>query len=337
MTTRPPRAFSALLTLFCRDEVGREIRADLAEEFDDLVKRVGPLAARAWYRRQALRSVLARTVSHASRLVSRLGGSLSLVRAPDIRLAVRSLRHAPWYAATIVAVVALSIALAATVFAVVDGLLFKPLPYADPDRLVRIEPRSGRAPETRSGSISPEDIDGWQSAMPDIPLSALRVESATGLERLNESALGLALVRPNLLETLGVRPLLGGFSADDLAPQRVPRPALRPVLITYDLWRTRFDGDPAIVGRTVQPVDPTAASIRVAGVLPRNFVVPAARPAQLMMPAPLRHAQSWRDTVLLARLPDGVTIEAFRGRIEAAMGQWVAIATGPHDCPIARK
>jgi len=58
----------------------------------------------------------------------------------DLRYAVRTLWRAPWYSATVIGVIALGMALSTTVFAVVDGVLFKPLPYPDADRLVAVEP-----------------------------------------------------------------------------------------------------------------------------------------------------------------------------------------------------
>jgi predicted permease len=244
----------------------------------------------------------------------------------DIGPAIRSLRRAPWYSAAVIAVVALALALATTVFAVVDGVLFKPLPYADPGRLVAIEfgfYREG----VFGGRISPEDLDAWQAGVPEIPLAAVRVDDTTGLERVNEPGLGLAHIRPNLLEVLGVRPFLGGFSQDDLDLLRAERPPIRPVLITYEFWQSRFGGNVDAIGRLVESHNPSYMPVRIAGVLPAGFVVPAARGARLVMPSATRHAGSLRDTTVLARLPDGLPVEVFRSRLEAAM-QHAATARG---------
>src|SRR5262245_18007784 len=64
----------------------------------------------------------------------------------DLQYAVRSLRRAPWYSAIVIGVIALGMALSITVFAVVDGVLFKPLPYPNADRLVAIEPGFNNLP-----------------------------------------------------------------------------------------------------------------------------------------------------------------------------------------------
>jgi hypothetical protein len=94
--------------------------------------------------------------------------------AGDLRHAVRSLRAAPWYAATVIGVMALGIALSATVFAVVDGVLFKPLPYPDPDRLVAIQP--GFTDPTVRGRppVSAIELAAWQAAMPDAQFTVCR-------------------------------------------------------------------------------------------------------------------------------------------------------------------
>ena len=72
----------------------------------------------------------------------------------DLRYALRSFSRAPWYSATVVGVIALGMALSTTVFAVVDGVLFKPLPYPQADRLVAIEPGFNNLPAPASPSAS---------------------------------------------------------------------------------------------------------------------------------------------------------------------------------------
>jgi predicted permease len=320
---RPPRVARRLLTALLHDEPGRDIRADLSEEFEQIAAREGTRAARGWYQRQVARSVGARMAGAVARLAGLVTGApAGLARLAriggDLGPATRSLRRVPWYSATIVAVVALSIALSTTVFAVVDGVLFRPLPYADADELVAVDLgffRDG----VLGGRVRPEDLDAWQAGVPDVPLSSVRVVDVTGLERVNEAGLGLALVRPNLLDVLGVKPLLGGFSPDHLELARLERPPMRPVLISYDLWQQRFAGETAVVGRLIDPVDPTATPLRIAGVLPPGFAVPAVRAAELVMPSADGHARSLRDTTVIARLPDDVASEAFRGALEAAM------------------
>ena len=72
----------------------------------------------------------------------------------NIRLAFRTLRRSPWYAATVIGTIALSISLAATAFAVVDGVLFKPLPYPAPERLFHLQGSAGPGEGTASLSLA---------------------------------------------------------------------------------------------------------------------------------------------------------------------------------------
>ncbi|MEX2271915.1 MAG: FtsX-like permease family protein [Vicinamibacterales bacterium] len=324
----PPRVAQRLLVLLCRGEVGRDVAADLAEEFADVARRHGIRAARQWYRRQVVRSIRDRTFAAAARVV---GVSLRAgVRGPavavrlaragrDIGPAIRSLRRAPWYSATVIAVVALALALATTVFAVVDGVLFKPLPYADADELVAVELGFFRD-NVYSGRVLPEDIDVWQAALPDVPMSSVRVLETTGFERVNEPDLGAAYVRPNLFEVLGVQPLLGGFSQEDLELLEAVRPPVRPALVTYEFWQSRLGGEVAVIGTEIEPENPSYTPIRVAGVLPPGFTIPAKHDAQFVM-AGGGHARAIRDTTVLARLPSGVSPEVFRERLESVLAR----------------
>lgn len=323
-SVKPSVAARRVLELTCRGETGRDVAADLAEEFADVAERRGFRAARGWYRRQVVRSIAARMADAAARLGGLVTGAPAglarLLRiGGDLGPAARSLRHAPWYSATIVAVVALSIALSTTVFAVVDGVLFKPLPYANADELVAIELGFYRD-NVYGGRVLPEDIDVWQAALPDVALSSVRVADATGFERVNEPDLGVAYVRPNLFEVLGVQPLLGGFSREDLELLEAVRPPVRPALVTHEFWQTRLGGDVAAIGTEIEPENPSYTPVRIAGVLPPGFTIPAKRDAQFVM-AGSGHARTIRDTTVLARLPAGVSAEVFRERVEAVLAR----------------
>jgi putative ABC transport system permease protein len=238
----------------------------------------------------------------------------------DARYAVRALTRSPWYSLTVSGVVALGLSLAATVFAIVDGVLFKPLPYPDGHQLVAIDPGFSTPPRS-AGNVGPDLIDQWQAGVPDVKLSALVVATESGLERPNEPPLGLARMRPDLFDVLGIHPLLGGFTAEDIEMARQTRPAVMPVVISYDLWQRRFEGDPGIVGRTVEAADPFAPSFRIAGVMPRHFVLPAAQPAQVLFPN--RYTAAVGRGMILARLPDGTTPATVRPRLERAMAEAV--------------
>ena len=96
----------------------------------------------------------------------------------ELRYALRSLRGTPWYSLTVIAVVGLSLALAVTVFAVVDGVVFKGLPYPDPDQLHLM---SGPT------ALSVQDAREWSAAVPDVPLATLQSTFTVGVTTVDEA------------------------------------------------------------------------------------------------------------------------------------------------------
>jgi predicted permease len=253
----------------------------------------------------------------------------------DLRYAVRSLWRAPWYSATVIGVIALGMALATTVFAVVDGVLFKLLPYPDADRLVAIEPGFNNLPAPASPSASPakrvssasvRDIADWQAAVPDAAITGFQATHWSGMgEGVNEPLFGMALVQPNFFDTIGVRPLVGRLVASDFDHDD----AVRPVVITYELWRSRFHGEPDVIGQTYIG-DPTSGrGFRVAGVMPRGFVFPSDVAVNFIapyVPSPDVLSDPTRRTIhaTIARLPQGMSTAAFRARVEAGMAATAA-------------
>ena len=253
----------------------------------------------------------------------------------DLRYAVRSLWRAPWYSATVIGVIALGMALATTVFAVVDGVLFKPLPYPDADRLVAIEPGFNHLPAPASPSASSakpvagasvRDIADWQAAAPDAAITGFQAARWPGMgEGVNEPLFGMALVQPNFFDTIGVRPLVGRLVASDFDHDDV----VRPVVITYELWQSRFHGEPNVIGQTYIG-DPTSGrGFRVAGVMPRGFVFPSAVAVSFIapyVPSPDVLSDPTRRTIgeTIARLPQGMSIAALRARVEAGMAATAA-------------
>ncbi|HET9267491.1 MAG TPA: hypothetical protein VFO31_04980, partial [Vicinamibacterales bacterium] len=176
----------------------------------------------------------------------------------DLKFTWRALRQSPWYSAAVIGVIALTLALATTVFAIVDGVLFRPLPYPDADRLVVVQPgfRSvpPRAPqpwerETGRYGTSAVDLASWQAAVPDAMFTAYRVQGWSGAgPGINVDVAGVARVRRNFFDVVGVRPLFGGFSDGDYEP----RPGgVMPVILMYETWQSRFAGAPDVIGRTI--------------------------------------------------------------------------------------
>src|SRR5882672_4947241 len=183
----------------------------------------------------------------------------------DLRYALRQLRKNPGFAAIVGLTVALGIGATTAMFSLVDGALFRSLPYPHADELVSV------------GVIAPI-IDGeflfagnylaWRRQQ--TPFSGFT--SSTGVNDCDVTddrpvRVTCAAVESTFLPTFGVQPLLGrNFTPDEDRPD-----APKVALLSYGLWQSRFGGDPAIVGRTI-PLDGRAA--RILGVLPRDFEFP---------------------------------------------------------------
>lgn len=248
----------------------------------------------------------------------------------DIRYSVRALRRSPVYALTVIGVVALSMTLATTVFAVVDGVLFRPLPYPAANHLYAIEPGFTHLPAPAANaaasrpifSASPLDVANWRSAAPDLSITAFRAQGWGGLgEGVNEPAYGGALVEANFFDTIGVQPLAGGFAASDFDHED----RVRPVIIAHELWQTRFHGMPDVIGQRYIG-DPTASEkwgFRVVGVMPPGFVFPSSRVAVRMIGPLVANRDKVFDPTLrslsevIARLPAPIPADALAERLAA--------------------
>ena len=187
----------------------------------------------------------------------------------DVRLALRLIRRSPGFAAIIVLTLALGIGANAAIFGVVNGLLLRPLPVADPFRLVTISSDAAIARGYPAGfgwsfamweELQPH-VDRFDGALAFTPA---RFDLAPSGER--EVVEGL-FASGRYFATLGVPAILGRtFTADD---DRPGGGAAGPVaVIGYGLWQRRFGGDAGVIGRPL-PIDGVTATI--VGVTPPEF------------------------------------------------------------------
>ncbi len=184
----------------------------------------------------------------------------------DLRLAVRQCRRTPLFALVTAATLALGIGANSAIFGVVYSVLWRPLPYNDPNALVMVWSNNTKQGEPRN-PVSPANYDAFRSAP-----SLARVEGmysfvipvAMRLGAEPEVVQGSA-VTPGMLDLLGRPPLLGRtFQAGDTTPA---------VVLGYDLWQRRFGADRAIVGRTIA-IDGLPQKAMILGVMPEDFVFP---------------------------------------------------------------
>lgn len=292
------------------------VLGDLAEDLTRHRATSGALRSTLWL----LGEVRSLTRSYRVQQSSRTHGlHLWAAATRELHHAVRSLRHAPGYSLAVIGVLALGMTLATTVFAVVDGVLFKPLPYPRSAELMSIQAgfRGVQGPSGMRPFVSVNDITAWRRAMPDVRFTLFRTSRSARFEETNDAPLGVAEIERDFFDVIGVRPLLGGFSPDHFEEQS----NVGATIISYQLWQSRFGGAPDIVGRRI--VRGTAA-MDIVGVMPPSFVFPARQNAQVLMP--LRFTEKdrtdprMRAFEALARIPSAATAETTRERIEATMG-----------------
>ena len=177
----------------------------------------------------------------------------------DLVGAVRSLTAARGFTVLTVLALALGLGANSAVFAVVDGVLLKPLPYAAPERLAMLWSENPRAPG-ETNPLSPANFDDLRTMSQsfetlDYALSFLVRVAIDGQE--DQGVLQVMRVGPTMLDVLGMRPQLGSTIAADA----------RDVAVLSDrAWRTRFGADPAVIGRRI--VVTGAEALTIVGVAP---------------------------------------------------------------------
>ena len=175
----------------------------------------------------------------------------------DVRYALRTLRKSPGFTAVALLTFALGIGANTAVFSVVSGILFRPLPYANPDRLASIWP---------SRAISNAELEYMQShAKAFEAVAAFSPGWGVAMTGGGEPRqLDAARVSTNYFRTLGVRPALGReFTDGESSPGQWD-----VAVISHALWTTQFGSDSAIIGRVVQM---DRAPTRIVGVMPAGF------------------------------------------------------------------
>ncbi len=196
----------------------------------------------------------------------------------DIRYGLRLLSRSPTFTAVAVLTLALGIGANTAIFSVANAVLFRPLPYADPDRLVHLNERGKQADNI---SISFPDYFDWKSqnqVFDGMALMHRRAFILTGGEQ-PERVVG-AEASWDFFPVLGVRPVLGRtFTQEE---DRIG--ADRTVVLSNALWKRAFGGDASVVGRTLR-LD--SQSYTVVGVMGPDLDLPS-RETQLWVPVGLR-------------------------------------------------
>ena len=243
---------------------------------------------------------------------------------PDVTFALRGMLRRPGFAAVIIVTIALGVGANAAIFSVVNGILFRPLPYRDVDRVVAFTHEEPHWLVAEPQYATYRDKARSLASLAAYTVGEVNVETKS--EPVRVASAGVSL---NFFTTLGVQPMLGRAFAtgDDLT-----RPAT-VVLLSHDLWETSFNGDSAIVGAKVVL---NGMPRTVIGVMPPRFEYPA-KATKIWLPACSQRTCASLTTLqpdpvdgwathylfLVGRLRDGFDVEQARSETNALARQIV--------------
>jgi putative ABC transport system permease protein len=222
----------------------------------------------------------------------------------DMRVAVRSLSRTPGFAAIIVLTLSLGIGATAAIFSVLQGVLLRPLPYPNPDRIIQVWTENAVQgwPEDVSSYHNFADWREQSRAFAEMAGYSGSIGTVTGDGETQEFT-GAAVV-PTFFDVMGVRAAIGRTL--EMADQEEGRPV---IVISDELWRQRYSSDPGIVGKGIVM---NGVSREIVGVMPPAYNAPTPD-AQYWVPFPATIAEEtgrgsfWMS--VRGRLNPGVTME----------------------------
>jgi putative ABC transport system permease protein len=250
--------------------------------------------------------------------------------AQDVRHALRLMRRDPTFTFAALATLALGIGLNTAIFSVAYGVLWRPLPYHAPDRLIVISSAQQTEAGVKTfGTWAPASYEGLRTRVTALDsLTAYTSISAELTGRGEPLQVPGLTVSPNFFATLGVAPtrgrafLTGAQAADDESS----------AIISDRLWRTLLEADPAIVGRTVT-IDGLPRT--VVGVLPPDFSFRPALRNGVLPESDIFLASHWAGDsgtraflFLLGRLTSGATRERAEAELTALLSDSSIVPTG---------
>ena len=249
----PPRLASWLIKRIAGREQCRYVLDDLAEEFAQIAGQVGRASANRWYWRQALTSVVPLLTAGVPRLRSTF--------RIHVRDSIRTIVRSPGLSGVIIVTLALGIGANAAVFSVVDALLLRPLPYAQPDRLIALWERTPTRTRTSVAAGNFVDYRGLDQTFTGLAA----YESATAVVGFDTAEeVPAERVSTNFWEILGVGPAAGrAFTLDDGIPGAAP-----VVIVSDSFWRRRLAADPAALGRDLEI---NRIRHQIVGIAPASF------------------------------------------------------------------
>ena len=244
----------------------------------------------------------------------------------DLRFAVRTLLKKPGFTAIVILTLALGIGANTAIFSLIYGILLRPFPYRDAERIVRVESVDTKNTGNIQGG-SQLDISDWQRHTRNFDAFGLYITYPSILNTGSgaSQSVTLTFTSQEVFPLLDVNPVLG--RSFQPAEDQIGGDVLK-ALLSYGLWQSSFGGARDVLGRTVQL---RGATYTIVGVMPPGFRFPER--SDIWVPLQARYAgykadfwkaRDFRPHTAIARIKDGVTLEQARAEI-AALGAKLAI------------
>jgi putative ABC transport system permease protein len=327
--------FAGMFTGARRDpEMRAEFEAHVQMATDEYVRRgMNPAEAR----RRAL--IDAGGLANASEAVRDQRGLPSIESVvADLRYGFRALRRTPGFSLVVILTLALGIGANTAIFSVVRGVLLKPLPHREGDRLVYLR-QSSNAIGASNLSFSVPEVRDLRTGVPSLGAGIAEYSPFSAVMYVGENAMRvqIGLVTGNYFDVMGLAPLLGRVTraADD--GKGVP-----PVMIlTHEFWLRRFNGDSGVINRTVQ-VNGTSAT--VIGVLQPAPFFPTRMDVLMNMVISAHHTgaamtevRDHRMTEVVARLTPTATVAQAQGEVASVFGRLQTEFPGSYNAAMQPK
>jgi putative ABC transport system permease protein len=280
----PPRLAIWLLIRRLSSEWRDFILGDLEEEF---VTRCAAsrFAAHIWFWWQTVRCLVAPPPIRSDQSAEASPGDSKMrTLAADLRYALRVMSRTPSFAVAVITVLALGIGANTTIFSIVNAVLLRPIPFEEPERLVRLfhTPPQNAFPGMSTFSLSPANFYDWQRAAQSFEGMAMyrfRQFALTGSG--NPRAVVAGAVGAGFFDIVRARPALGRV----FRPEEDTQAGQRVVILSDGFWKSQFAGASDVIGRTLKldgeaytivGVMPATASVPSWGAMARDIWVPMA-------------------------------------------------------------
>ncbi len=239
----------------------------------------------------------------------------------DFGHTVRNLLRAPGFALVAILTLALGIGANTAIFAIVNGVLLKPLAYPNPERLVLVTSQFPEMGFDQFWVSPPEFLELKERSRSFEALGAYTTDENNLGTRERPRRVRVARVTADFFDALAVAPVLGRA----IRPEETLPGAAPVAVLTHELWSSVFSSDPSLVGQEGKTIEIDGRKVEVAGVMPAGFGL-ATEPVEAFVPVSIdpanRRNRGNHYLYLVGRLATGVGLEAARAEMETLLVDW---------------